>query len=91
VLEFSDHLHEHFIDELRVEHARYLLPTIPGYVLGCVAIVVLKQAAKSLRAFDFTSVVAGWINREQQKVVAYLWTENPGTSREAGQKADSAQ
>ena len=31
VLEFSDHLHEHFIDRLRVERARYRLPTMPGY------------------------------------------------------------
>ena len=31
VLEFSDHLHEHFVDRLRVEQARYRLPTTPGY------------------------------------------------------------
>ena len=31
VIEFSDHLHEHFIDRLRVENARYRLPTLPGY------------------------------------------------------------
>lgn len=31
VLEYSDHLHEHFIDRLRVEQARYRLPTMPGY------------------------------------------------------------
>lgn len=31
VLEFSDHLHEHFVDRLRVEQARYRLPTVPGY------------------------------------------------------------
>lgn len=31
VLEYSDHLHEHFVDRLRVENARYRLPTMPGY------------------------------------------------------------
>ena len=31
VLEFSDHLHEHFVDRLRVENARYRLPKRPGY------------------------------------------------------------
>ena len=31
VLEYSDHLHEHFVDRLRVEDARYRLPTMPGY------------------------------------------------------------
>ena len=31
VLEYSDHLHEHFIDRLRMEDARYRLPTMPGY------------------------------------------------------------
>ena len=31
VIEFSDHLHEHFVDELRVEQARYRLPALPGY------------------------------------------------------------
>jgi hypothetical protein len=29
VLEFSDHLHEHFVDRLRVENARYRLPSMP--------------------------------------------------------------
>ena len=31
VLEYSDHLHEHFVDRLRLENARYQLPTMPGY------------------------------------------------------------
>ncbi len=31
MIEFSDHLHEHFVDLLRVENARYRLPTMPGY------------------------------------------------------------
>ena len=31
VLEYSDHLHEHFVHRLRVEDARYRLPVSPGY------------------------------------------------------------
>ncbi|MDX6471410.1 MAG: L-fuconate dehydratase [Gaiellaceae bacterium] len=31
VCEFVDHLHEHFVDPVRVENGRYLAPTAPGY------------------------------------------------------------
>jgi len=31
VCEFVDHLHEHFVDPVRVETGRYLAPTRPGY------------------------------------------------------------
>ena len=31
VLEYSDHLHDHFLDRLRIENACYQLPTSPGY------------------------------------------------------------
>jgi L-fuconate dehydratase len=31
VLEYSDHLHDHFVDRLRLENARYQLPTMAGY------------------------------------------------------------
>jgi L-fuconate dehydratase len=31
VTEFVDHLHEHFVDPVRVSKGRYLLPTNPGY------------------------------------------------------------
>jgi L-fuconate dehydratase len=31
VCEFVDHLHEHFVDPVRVEGGRYLAPTAPGY------------------------------------------------------------
>ncbi len=45
VLEFSDHLHEHFVDRLRVEQARYRLPTIPGYSI--------TMHPESLAAYEF--------------------------------------
>jgi L-fuconate dehydratase len=31
VCEFVDHLHEHFVDPVRVVGGRYLAPTVPGY------------------------------------------------------------
>jgi L-fuconate dehydratase len=31
VLEYVDHLHEHFTDPVRIEHGRYRLPEEPGY------------------------------------------------------------
>jgi L-fuconate dehydratase len=31
MIEFADHLHEHFFDPARASHGRYVLPTAPGY------------------------------------------------------------
>jgi len=31
MVEYVDHLHEHFVDPVRVAEGRYLLPTEPGY------------------------------------------------------------
>ncbi|PYQ00404.1 MAG: fuconate dehydratase, partial [Acidobacteria bacterium] len=31
VLEYVDHLHEHFVDPVRIRNARYLAPEAPGY------------------------------------------------------------
>jgi L-fuconate dehydratase len=31
VLEFVDHLHEHFLTPVQIRNGRYLLPTAPGY------------------------------------------------------------
>jgi len=45
VLEFSDHLHEHFVDRLRVENARYRLPSMPGYSI--------TMKPDSLAAYEF--------------------------------------
>ncbi|HIM29277.1 MAG TPA: fuconate dehydratase [Planctomycetes bacterium] len=45
VLEFSDHLHEHFVDRLRVENARYRLPTMPGYSI--------TMHSESLEQYEF--------------------------------------
>ena len=47
VLEYSDHLHEHFVDRLRIENGRYRLPTRPGYSI--------TMHSHSLRDFEFPS------------------------------------
>ncbi len=31
VTEYVDHLHEHFLDPVRIRNARYVLPSVPGY------------------------------------------------------------
>jgi L-fuconate dehydratase len=31
VIEFVDHLHEHFVDPVRIERGRYMVPLRPGY------------------------------------------------------------
>jgi L-fuconate dehydratase len=31
MVEYVDHLHEHFVDPIRVDRGRYRLPTAPGY------------------------------------------------------------
>ena len=31
LVEYVDHLHEHFVDPVRIENAHYMLPTAPGY------------------------------------------------------------
>ncbi|MEX0696212.1 MAG: L-fuconate dehydratase [Dongiaceae bacterium] len=45
VVEFVDHLHEHFLDPCIVEHGRYRAPTAPGYSIA------IKP--DSLREFSF--------------------------------------
>ncbi|HEY6375087.1 MAG TPA: fuconate dehydratase, partial [Edaphobacter sp.] len=31
VIEFVDHLHEHFLTPVQIRNGRYMLPTAPGY------------------------------------------------------------
>jgi L-fuconate dehydratase len=45
VVEYSDHLHEHFVDQVRVENARYRLPVMPGYSI--------TMKSKSLDTYEF--------------------------------------
>ncbi|MGI8916246.1 MAG: L-fuconate dehydratase [Chloroflexota bacterium] len=50
VLEYVDHLHEHFLDPVQMQHGRYLAPTRPGYSIE------LRSA--SMRDFAFPDGVA---------------------------------
>jgi L-fuconate dehydratase len=47
VLEYVDHLHEHFVDPVRIRNARYLAPEAPGYS------ITMKPA--SLDEYEFPS------------------------------------
>ena len=31
VIEYVDHLHEHFLDPAEIDHGRYVTPTLPGF------------------------------------------------------------
>ena len=45
VLEYVDHLHEHFLDPVRVQKGRYLVPESPGYSIA--------MQPESLNQFEF--------------------------------------
>jgi L-fuconate dehydratase len=56
VCEFVDHLHEHFVDPVRVVNGRYLAPTVPGYSI--------EIKPESLSEFAFPDG-AGWWKEEE--------------------------
>jgi len=56
VCEFVDHLHEHFVDPVRVVGGRYLAPTTPGYSI--------EIRPESLSEFAFPDGPGWW--REQE-------------------------
>jgi L-fuconate dehydratase len=31
VIEYVDHLHDHFVDPVRIQKGRYMAPNLPGY------------------------------------------------------------
>jgi L-fuconate dehydratase len=45
VVEYVDHLHEHFVDPVTVRNARYVVPTAPGYSI--------TMRAESLREYEY--------------------------------------
>jgi len=47
VIEYVDHLHEHFLSPVRMKNGRYMPPVDPGYS------ATMKEA--SLRDYDFGS------------------------------------
>jgi len=56
ICEFVDHLHEHFVDPVRVVNGRYLAPTAPGYSI--------EIKPESLSEFAFPDG-AGWWKEEE--------------------------
>jgi L-fuconate dehydratase len=36
MIEFVDHLHEHFVEPCRIEQGHYMMPTAPGYSIEMV-------------------------------------------------------
>jgi L-fuconate dehydratase len=57
VCEFVDHLHEHFVDPVRVVNGRYVAPTVPGYSI--------EIKPESLSEFAFPDG-AGWWKEEEE-------------------------
>lgn len=47
MIEFVDHLHEHFVDPVQMRRGRYLVPTLPGYSV--------EMKPESLRDYDYGS------------------------------------
>ena len=45
VIEFVDHLHEHFIDPCRIENAAYMPPSLPGFSI--------EMKPESIKAYTF--------------------------------------
>jgi L-fuconate dehydratase len=45
VLEYVDHLHEHFVDPVTIKSGRYMPPVKPGYSI--------EMKAESLREYAF--------------------------------------
>ncbi|MDN3670953.1 enolase C-terminal domain-like protein [Echinicola jeungdonensis] len=45
VIEYVGHLHEHFIDPVKIKNGKYQVPTFPGYSI--------KMKPQSLKAYDF--------------------------------------
>jgi L-fuconate dehydratase len=60
VCEFVDHLHEHFVDPVRVVKGRYLAPTVPGYSI--------EIKPESLSEFAFPDGANWW--KEEEEVPA---------------------
>jgi len=53
IAEYADHLHEHFVEPLRMENGRYMPPSAPGYSI--------TMKAESLDAHEYPSGSA-WIS-----------------------------
>jgi L-fuconate dehydratase len=45
ILEYVDHLHEHFLDPVKIQNGRYMPPEMPGYSI--------EMKPESLDEFEF--------------------------------------
>ncbi len=59
ILEYVDHLHEHFLDPVNIENGRYMPPTAPGYSI--------EMKLESLDEFEFPAGNV-WADRERSSV-----------------------
>ncbi len=59
VLEYVDHLHEHFVDPVRMEGGRYMPPSALGYSI--------EMKPESLEAYEFPNGKA-WTQKRRSKV-----------------------
>jgi L-fuconate dehydratase len=58
VIEYVDHLHEHFVDPVRIKNGRYMPPSRPGYSI--------EMKPQSRAEFEFPSGKA-WIDSPEKK------------------------
>jgi L-fuconate dehydratase len=56
ILEYVDHLHEHFLDPVRIENGRYVPPERPGYSI--------EMYPGSLETYEFPTGSA-WSAKER--------------------------
>jgi L-fuconate dehydratase len=56
VLEYVDHLHEHFVDPVKIENGRYAAPTLPGYSI--------EMKPESLEEYGFPNGAA-WVRARE--------------------------
>jgi len=58
-LEYGDHLHEHFVDPVRMEGGRHVPPSVPGYSI--------QMKPESLDLYEFPNGRA-WIQQARSNV-----------------------
>jgi L-fuconate dehydratase len=59
ICEFVDHLHEHFVDPVRVVNGRYLVPTAPGYSVEMLPESVDRHEYPNGRVWSAGAAVGG--------------------------------
>ena len=65
-MEYVDHLHEHFVDPVRIAHGHYLLHRAPGYSA--------EVQSESLRRYAYPDG-AEWLARKSPQVNAFEMLE----------------